>query len=201
MPATGRRRNSKRRNHKRQKNISSKQTTSHNEKYTLLFPRLQDVIYALYSSNRTHFLWITHVTAVLAPFFIPHSPAHILHFIKTHPEYLQIHNHQIVVFSPSKQSMCELRRKCKNPKCKKVHASSNRRSYEASTFRFQHIFSVNSRECENLFHDFCRGYDVYRTHARARVYIHAFVRYKKNRAYQKYPRSKKSTEPFSRCSR
>ncbi len=176
MPARGRRRGNRIRNHKRQQNISPKLTTSHNEKYALLLPRIQDTIYDLYSCNRTHLLWIAHVQSALAPFFPPRTRPHLLHFIKTHPEYLHIHNHQLIIFSPTKQSMCELRRKCKNLKCTKIHARSNRRSFEASIFRLQHMYSINFREGENLFHDFCRGYDA---------------PYKKRRTYKKYPRSKK----------
>ncbi len=102
-------------------------------------PRIQDVIYDIYSANHTHLLWTAHVQLALATIFPSPPPELFTHFVNTHPQYLQVHR-KILVFSPNIQSICPLGRKCTDLKCPKIHGSSRRRrSFEASLFRIPRI--------------------------------------------------------------
>ncbi len=122
--------------------------------------RIQDLLFDIYSANKTHFLWIVEVQISLSSIFPAFaSKQHFLQFIQSHPEYLQFLNNSLLVFSSSKQSMCEFsRKKCNVVKCAKIHvrSNSNRRSFEACLFRHQSISKVRFDDaplypCRKLF--------------------------------------------------
>ncbi len=110
--------------------------------------RIQDTIYDIFYANKTHFLWIALVQTGISQIFPGFYGNHLNHFIEAHPEYLRLYNPLLLVFSPSKQSMCPLgRKKCKDMKCPKIHPHfSTRRSYESSIFRLQFVFATHFRD-------------------------------------------------------
>ncbi len=109
--------------------------------------RIQDTIYDIFCANKTHFLWIALVQTGIAKIFPDFYGNDLNHFIETHPGYLRLCSPLLLVFSPSKQSMCPLGRKqCKDMKCPKIHPHfSTRRSYESSIFRHQFVFGTHFR--------------------------------------------------------
>ncbi len=77
------------------------------------YSRIQDTFYDIYSANRTTFLLTIEVTKILGKHFPSLTSEQFSDFIQNNPQYIfYAENKTLLIFSPNKQSICELHRNC-----------------------------------------------------------------------------------------